>query len=307
MRIQLQAPRDEGAAWHKALAAALPEATIRVWPETFDDADYALVWKPPPELFVRVRPKRAIFNLGAGVEVLIGIPALPADVPVVRLEDAGMATQMAEYVTLAVLSAYREAAAYTMQQRERRWQPRPRLPKSQFVVGILGFGLLGQAVAAALAPFGFPLQGWSATRKDVHDIRSFAGPEELAPFLASTRVLVCFLPSTPVTRDLLDKATLSQLPRGAHLVNVARGGIVVDEDMIALLDEGHLAGATLDVFRDEPVPADHPFWHHARITLTPHVSAVTLVEDSIAQVVDKIRRLERGESVTGVVDRARGY
>ena len=126
-------------------------------------------------------------------------------------------------------------------------------------------------------------------------------------FLASTRVLVCLLPSTPETRDLLDKTTLSQLPRGAHLVNVARGRIVVDEDLVALLDEGHLAGATLDVFRDEPLPAGHPFWHHPRITLTPHTSAVTMVEDSIAQVVDKIERLERAEPVTGIVDRVRGY
>ena len=306
MKIQLQAPRER-AAWQKALADALPEANIGVWPEALDDPDYALVWRPPPELFERVRPKRAIFNLGAGVETLLGVPTLPAGVPVIRLEDAGMAAQMAEYVTLAVLSAYREASAYAAQQREGRWETRLRLLKAQFGVGILGFGVLGQAVAAALAPFGFPLLGWSSTRKEESGVQSFAGRDELAAFLASTRVLVCFLPLTDETRDLLDKATLSRLPRGAHLVNVARGGIVVDEALIALLDEGHLASATLDVFRDEPLPADHPFWRHPRITVTPHVSAVTIVADSIAQVVDKIRRLERGEPVSGVVDRSRGY
>jgi glyoxylate/hydroxypyruvate reductase A len=226
---------------------------------------------------------------------------------VIRLEDAGMATQMAEYVTLAVLCSYRESAAYAEQQRERRWQPRPRLPKAQFGVGILGFGVLGQAVAAALMPFGFPLCGWSGARKEVSGVRSFAGRSELFDFLATARVLVCFLPSTPATRDLLDRSALSRLPRGAHVVNVARGGIVVDDDLIELLDDGHLASATLDVFRDEPLPGDHPFWHHPRITVTPHVSAVTVVEDSIAQVVDKMQRLERGEAVTGVVDRDRGY
>ena len=307
MKIQLQAPRDEGAAWHKALVAALPAATIAAWPDTLPEPDYALVWKPPPELFVRVRPARAIFNLGAGVEVLLAMPSLPAGIPIVRLEDAGMAVQMAEYVTLAVLSAYRETAAYAAQQREGRWQPRPRIAKTEFGVGILGFGVLGQAVAADLARFGFPLSAWSTVRKDVSGVRSFAGQAELFAFLASARVLVCFLPSTRETRDLLDRATLSRLPRGAWLVNVARGPIVVDEDLIALLDEGHLAGATLDVFREEPLPPGHPFWHHPRITLTPHTSAVTQVEDSIAQVVSKIRRLERGEPVTGVVDRARGY
>jgi len=293
--------------WHRALAAALPEAAIAVWPETLDEPDYALVWKPPADLFVRVRPKRAIFNLGAGVEALLSLPSLPRHVPLIRLEDAGMATQMAEYVTLAVLAAYRESAAYAVQQRERRWQPRQRLPKAQFGVGFLGFGVLGQAVAAAILPFGFPLGGWSGERKEVSGVRSFAGRSELFDFLAMARVLVCFLPSTPQTRDLLDKVTLSRLPRGAHLVNVARGGIVVDDDLIDLLDDGHLASATLDVFRDEPLPADHPFWHHPRITITPHVSAITVVEDSIAQVVAKMRRLERGETVTGVVHRARGY
>jgi len=307
LKIQLQAPRDEGAAWQKALAAALPGATIAVWPETSTDPDYALVWKPPPELFARVRPARAIFNLGAGVEVLLSTPSLPEGVPIIRLEDAGMAVQMAEYVTLAVLSAYRETAAYSAQQREGLWQPRPRLAKAEFGVGILGFGVLGQAVATDLARFGFPLSAWSKTRKDVPGVRSFSGQAELFVFLASARVLVCFLPSTRETRDLLNRATLSRLPRGAWLVNVARGPIVVDDDLIALLDEGHLAGATLDVFREEPLPRGHPFWHHPRITLTPHTSAVTVVEDSIAQVVDKIRRLERGEPVTGVVDRARGY
>ena len=306
MKIQLQT-RDESRAWRKALVAALPEATIAVWPETLADPDYALVWKPPPELFARMRPKRAIFNLGAGVEVLLALPELPEGIPVIRLEDAGMAPQMAEYVTLAVLAAYRESAAYAAQQREARWQPRPRLAKAEFGIGILGFGVLGRAVAAALAPFGFPLRAWGATRKDGEGVQTYAGSTELGPFLASARVLVCLLPSTRETRDLLSKATLSQLPRGAHLVNVARGRIVVDEDLIALLDEGHLAGATLDVFRDEPLPASHPFWHHPRITLTPHTSAVTVVEDSIAQIADKIERLERGQPVTGVVDRVRGY
>ena len=138
-------------------------------------------------------------------------------------------------------------------------------------------------------------------------VQSFAGQAELHSFLAASSVLVCLLPSTPATRGLLDHANLSRLPRGAHVVNVARGEIIVDEDLVALLDEGHLASATLDVFRVEPLPAGHPFWHHPRITLTPHISAVTMIDDSIAQVAAKIRRLERGETVTGIVDRARGY
>ena len=307
MKILLQPPRDEGDAWHAALVAALPEASIAVWPDAPAGPDYALVWRPPAELFARVRPAKAIFNLGAGVDALLATATLPEGIPVIRLENAGMAVQMAEYVALAVLSAYREAGVYAAQQREGRWQSRPRLPKTAFGVGILGFGVLGQVVAGALAPFEFPLVAWSATRKTFAGVRTFAGLTGLPAFLAASRVLVCFLPSTAATRGLLGRENLSHLPRGAHVVNVARGDIVVDHDLVALLDEGHLAGATLDVFHHEPLPAGHPFWHHPRITLTPHTSAVTVAADSIAQVAAKIRCLERGQPVTGIVDRVRGY
>jgi glyoxylate/hydroxypyruvate reductase A len=278
-----------------------------VWPDAPASPDYALVWKPPADLFVRARPTRAIFNLGAGVDGLMSVPTLPNDVPLIRLEDAGMAGQMADYVMLAVLRAYRETDAYAAQQRERLWRTRPPIAKSAFGVGFLGFGVLGNVVASALAPLGFPLYAWSRTRKAAPGVVSYAGFAELHEFLAKAQVLVCLLPATADTASLLDRAALQTLPQGAHLVNVARGGIVVDEDLIALLDSGHLAGATLDVFREEPLPRAHPFWHHPRIALTPHVSAVTLVSDSIAQIAAKIRRLERGEPVSGVVDRVRGY
>lgn len=307
MKVLLQFPGSTTGAWHEALSAALPEADIRVWPQACERPDYALVWKPPRELFLHSTPAKAIFNIGAGVEALLACPTLPPGVPVYRLEDAGMAEQMAEYVVLAVLRAYRETDAYAAQQRAARWEQRSRLPKAEFGVGILGMGLLGRAVAAVLAPFGFPLAGWSRERKAVPGVESYAGDAELPAFLARARVLVCLLPSTPATRNRLDRATLARLPHGAHLVNVARGDIVVDADLVALLDEGHLAGATLDVFREEPLPPGHPFWHHPRIVMTPHVSAATLVPDSVAQIVAKIRRLEGGEAAGGAVDRARGY
>jgi glyoxylate/hydroxypyruvate reductase A len=162
-------------------------------------------------------------------------------------------------------------------------------------------------VAAALRPFGFPLAGFSRARKSIPGVESFASDAELPAFLGRARVLVCLLPSTPETRNLLDRSRLALLPRGAHVVNVARGEIVVDADLIELIDEGHLAGATLDVFRVEPLPAGHPFWHHARIVMTPHVSAATLVDASTAQIAARIRRLEQGEPVGGAIDRARGY
>ncbi len=307
MRILLQTANSNADEWRAAFAAALPDADITLWPELPASVDYVAVWKPPAELFAKLPPARAIFNLGAGVDAVLKSPTLPAATPLVRLEDGGMAAQMIDYVTLALLAAYREQRAYARQQREGLWQPRLPLPKAAFGVGLLGMGVLGQAVAAALSPFGFPLAGWSRTRKAVPGVATFAGSSELPAFLARARVLVCLLPSTPDTRDLLDHRRLSALPRGAQIVNVARGDLFVDADLVAALDSGHLAGATLDVFREEPLPAAHPFWRHPAIRMTPHVSAVTLIEESVAQIAGKIRRLEAGQTISGVVDRVRGY
>jgi glyoxylate/hydroxypyruvate reductase A len=291
----------------EAFARALPEARVRHCLDGPDACDFALVWRPPPEMFARLRVRRAVVNLGAGVDAVVGLPTLPGDVPLVRVEDAGMAEQMAEYAMHAVLRAYREFDRYAEAQRAARWQRRPRLPKSSFGVGILGLGTLGRAVAQALLSIGFPVAGWSREPRRVEGVASYAGPGGLPALLAGSHVLICLLPSTPATRGILHRETLRALPAGAYVVNVARGDLVVDADLVALLDEGHLSGAMLDVFREEPLPPDHPFWHHARIALTPHVSAVTLVDETVAQVAAKVRALWRGESVSGVVDRARGY
>ena len=297
---------ENGDAWFAALSRALPEAQIDRWRGAAADADYAVVWKPPRDLLGALGRPKAVFNLGAGVDG-IECSALPSDVPLIRLEDAGMAEQMAEYVCHAVLRRYRELDQYAEQQRSALWRQRRRIDKAAFGIGLLGLGVLGHAVAKALAPFGFPLSGWSRGRKSLPGVIVHSGTAELDAFLGGAQVLICLLPLTRETRGLLDRRRLSRLPRGAYLVNVARGPILVDEDLLALLDEGHLGGAMLDVFHDEPLPASHPFWHHPRITLTPHVSAVTLVDESIAQIAAKIRRLEAGLPVGGVVGRDRGY
>lgn len=303
----LLASASQAVEWQQAFARLLPEARLHVWPQTPDAVDFAIVWKPPDEVFARVRIRRAIFNLGAGVDGLLAVSTLPRDVPIVRLEDAGMAVQMAEYVTLAVLRAYREQDAYAAQQRERRWHQRARLPKADFGIGLLGFGVLGQAVANALRTFAFPLYGWSRSQRTASGVAMFSGRTGLRDMLARSRVLVVLLPSTPDTRGLLDRTALGLLPAGAHLVNVARGSLVVESDLVDRLDAGHLASATLDVFESEPLPPGHRFWHHPKIVLTPHVSAATLVDESAAQVAAKLRAMARNESVTGVVNAQRGY
>lgn len=315
MNLLFCSAAGNGAEWLAALTRALPAARVHACSHLPDqarlsppqDIDYALLWKPPPRLLRDLGSVKAIFNLGAGIDSLAGSEALPAGVPVVRVEDAGMAEQMSEYVVHAVLRQYREFDSYAQAQRAGLWRPLARQQKRAFCVGILGIGVLGTAVAAALLPFGFPLAGWSRTRKNVAGVDSYAGNTELDAFLARCQVLVCLLPLTRETRGLLDRRALLQLPVGAHLVNVARGALIVDDDLLALLDQGRLGGATLDVFQDEPLPAEHPFWHHPRISITPHVSAVTLVEESVAQIAAKITRLEAGLPITGIVDPERDF
>jgi len=307
LKIVLYATSD-AAAWMAAFRRALPEAQIDDW--SFAGAaaaDYAIVWRPPAGALSTLQRAKAIFNLGAGVDAIPDLAGVASHVPLIRLDDAGMAEQMTEYVCHAALRCYREFDAYAEQQRQALWQPQPRVAKREFTIGVLGAGVLGSVVADTLAQWGFTVRTWSRTRKDVAAIASFAGFDELAAFLAATRFLVCLLPLTADTRNLLDRAHLSLLPRGAYVVNVARGALVVDSDLLSLLDEGHLAGAILDVFSDEPLPPAHPFWHHPKVVVTPHISAVTLVEASVQQIAGKIRRLEAGLSVTGVVNRARGY
>ncbi|MCB1988105.1 MAG: glyoxylate/hydroxypyruvate reductase A [Burkholderiaceae bacterium] len=292
--------------WLQGLQAALPGAAVSVWQPGAPAADYAVVWAPPQQFLDEQRALKALFNIGAGVDALLQLK-LPPHALVVRLDDAGMAVQMAEYVCHAVIRHFREFDACEAAMRAGQWAFRkPRL-RQDFPVGVMGLGVLGARVAKALAHFDFPVNGWSRSPKALDGVRTFSGAAGMSDFLAASRVLVNLLPLTPETENILNRASLSRLQAGGHVINVARGAHLVDADLIALLDSGHLAGATLDVFRTEPLPAGHPFWSHPRITLTPHTSARTLRDESIAQMVGKIGALERGEAIAGIVDPVRGY
>ena len=292
--------------WLEGLSAALPGATVSVWQTGAPQADHAVVWSPPQQFLDEQPGLKALFNIGAGVDALLRL-TLPAGAKVVRLDDAGMSVQMAEYVCHAVIRHFREFDRYEADMDAGRWSFRkPRL-RADFPVGVMGLGVLGERVARTLRQFEFPVHGWSRSARTVEGVQCHAGVEGFDGFLRSCRVLVNLLPLTPDTRDILDRRTLGHLQPDGYLINVARGAHLVDEDLIALLDEGHLAGATLDVFRTEPLPAEHGFWKHPKITLTPHTSARTLRDESIAQIAGKILALERGEPVAGVVDPVRGY
>jgi glyoxylate/hydroxypyruvate reductase len=292
--------------WLAGLRTALPQADVSLWQPGAPSADYAVVWAPPQQFIDEQTGLRALFNIGAGVDALLKL-RLPPELRVVRLDDAGMSVQMAEFVCHAVIRHFREFAGYEADARQGKWSYRKPRSRADFAVGVMGLGVLGERVARALQVFEFPVNGWSRSPKSIPGVRGFQGAGEFDDFLHATRVLVNLLPLTPQTQDIMNRATLAKLQPGGYLINVARGGHLVDADLLALLDSGHLSGATLDVFRTEPLPAAHAFWTHPNITITPHTSARTLREESIAQIVGKIEALARGERVAGVVDHALGY
>jgi glyoxylate/hydroxypyruvate reductase len=299
---------EDNAFWLAGLRAALPQAAFRLWlPGDDAPADYALVWSPPAEMLAGRTDLKAIFNLGAGVDKLLQQQTLPANVPVLRLEDAGMAVQMAEYAVHALLRYFRRFDEYEQQAQQRQWQYLPANHKRDFPVGIMGLGAMGTRVAQAVQHFGFPVRGWSRNRKTLAGVHCFSGQASLDDFLHDLRVLICVLPLTPETENLLDAKVLDQLAYGAYLINIGRGQHLVEADLLAALDSGKIAGATLDVFREEPLPASHPFWSHPKLTITPHMAGETLRDDTIRQVVEKLRAFERGEPVSGIVNRQTGY
>jgi glyoxylate/hydroxypyruvate reductase A len=298
--------------WRNALARELPDAEVIIWSDAeTGEADYAIAWAaPPPEFFARQSRLRALFSTGAGVEKLLASAFMPADLPVIRLEDAGMGGQMATYCVGAALNWVRQRDEYAEQQRRRLWQPLAREDLADWPIGIFGLGVLGRQVADAFAALGFPVNGYARSAHALPGIRCFAesgGEAGFSAFLGSTRVLIIMAPLTPQTRDRFDRSELAQLASRSYVINVARGELLVDDALLSLLDSGHLAGAALDVFRQEPLPPDHRFWTHPRIRMTPHVSAITVIAPSARQVAEKIRALERGEAVSGLVDRVRGY
>lgn len=295
--------------WLGGFQAAFPEAVIEEWRPGAAPADYAVVWAPPQQLFDEQTALKGVFNIGAGVDALAKL-RIPASVPVVRLDDAGMSVQMAEYVCHAVIRHFREFDGYAADVASGKWSYRKPRSRSDYPVGVMGLGILGERVSRVLTQFEFPVVGWSRSAKAVEGVTCFSGADGLNEFLKATRILVCLLPLTPETENILNRDTLSRLLQGGYVVNVARGGHLVDEDLISLIDSGQLAGATLDVFRIEPLPAAHPFWKHPKITVTPHTSARTLRDESIAQIAGKIRALEGGaaiDSLAGVVDLKKGY
>ncbi len=300
---------DAPGPWRDAFALELPEMEFRVWPDVGEPArvTYALVWRPPPGLLASLPNLKAILSLGAGVDHVLLDPLLPEGVPVVRMVDAGLAAQMSEYALYGVLHFHRSMQRYAEQQRRAQWRQVPAVSASQRVVGIMGLGVLGSDFARKVVPLGFKVLGWSRTPKSLPGVTTFHGREGLGSFLGQTEILSNFLPLTAETAGILSAATFARLPPGACIINLARGAHLDEHELLAALDQGHLGGAMLDVFQREPLPPEHPFWHHPRVVITPHVAAQAIADLMVAQVIDNIRRVERGQPPLGLVNRGRGY
>lgn len=309
MALIFYSESDRFDAWRDALHAAVPDLEIRPWDDPGDPAEieFALVWLPPQGALRQFPNLKAILNLGAGVDALLKDPTLPEGVPVVRMVDDDLATCMAEYVLLHVLRYHREQPALDAQQRAHDWRMIASPAAVHRRVGILGLGAMGGEAARLLVGAGFDVAGWSRRPKDLPGVQSFHGEDGRAAFLARSEILVCLLPLTPETEGILDRDLFHALPAGAYLINAGRGGHQVEDDILAALDSGQLAGATLDVFREEPLPAGSPFWDHPKVTVTPHNASITNPQSAVRHVCESIRRVRAGEPLRNVVDPDLGY
>lgn len=309
MALLFKSQTDRVQLWREAFAKLDPSLDFREWPEVGDPAEieFALVWHPIKGDLKRYPNLQAIFSLGAGIEHIFSDPELPKHVPVVRMVDHGLTRGMTEYVLMHVLRYHRRVPELEAQQRAGVWNDLDYPPAWERRVGVMGLGALGGDAARTIARFEFRTAGWSRRRKDIEGVECFHGDEGLGPFLARTDILVNLLPLTSATENILNRETFAQVPRGAVLINTARGRHVVEEDLLEALDSGQIASAALDVFREEPLPKGHPFWAHPKVWISPHVASVTQPSTAAKGVLESIRRVKAGLPLQHVVDWEEGY
>jgi glyoxylate/hydroxypyruvate reductase A len=300
---------DQQSHYFDLLTAALPDCSIACWPQDMnaEAVTHVVAWKPPVNFFSRFPNLQVIFTLGAGVDKFLQRDDIPEHVTIIRLTDAGMAQQMTEYALYGLLHFQRKMDIYRHQQQAQHWQPQPTRLAKDTRVTVLGLGHLGVHVAQTLANFGYPVQGWSRSPRDIPNIHCVHGYDMLDEILPHSDVLFCLLPATDDTHHLLNAQRLALLPANAAIINAGRGALIDEQALLSLLDQQHLRFALLDVFETEPLPDSHPFWSHPSVIITPHVAADTIPEEAVSQIVSKMQALANGQAITGIVDRLRGY
>jgi glyoxylate/hydroxypyruvate reductase A len=297
--------------WRALFAQYAPHLDVRWWADPTvrpEDVHYVLCWEPEHGILAAMPNLRLICSSAAGVDHITADPGAPLHIPLVRMGSNETAQRMGEFVALSALSLLRDMKRIVTAQAKREWDnfDVPRCaPETR--AGIMGLGNLGTRSAEMLRDLGFVTAGWSASRKSIAGVQSFAGAAEMEAFLARTDIVVCLLPDTPATRGILNARTLGLLPPGAGLVNVARGTHVVTEDLVAALDSGHLCGAILDVFEREPLPADSPLWTHPKIIIAPHLASLASKRARVQYVAEVLAAFERGEPLPNLYSPERGY
>ncbi|MDA1099770.1 MAG: glyoxylate/hydroxypyruvate reductase A [Proteobacteria bacterium] len=309
MAILFHSPWDNADQWLAALRMALPDDEIRVWPAVGapEEIDFAMVWQIPHGVLAGFPNLLAIASLGAGVDALVADPDLPRHVPITRLLDPLMADRMAEYVCAAVLHHHLGLDVYAEQQGREQWRRQPARDARDRSVALLGLGQMGQRCAHRLGGLGFNLLGWSRRARKIDGVRCSHGPDRLHRLLAMADIAVVLLPLTAQTTNLMDQAAFDLMRRGSYLINCSRGEIVVEDELIAALDDGRLAGATLDAFRVEPLAAGHPLWRHARVRVTPHIASLSAPATAALILADQVRRARTGQPQQDLVDVRHGY
>jgi glyoxylate/hydroxypyruvate reductase A len=308
MALLYKADPVRGQHWQALFAEHAPDIEWRAWPDIGnpEEVEYLAAWQAPDDLEQVLPNLKVLFALSAGVDQL-DLSRLPSELPVVRLLDPGITRGMCEYASWAVLSLHRDMLRYRQQQSARCWQAHLLQPAQKRRVGVMGLGAQAQQILATLAPLGFALSGWARSAHEIAGVECHAGSEQLPAFLSGCDILLCVLPLTEQTQGILDRRLFAHLPRGAALINMGRGGHLVEADLLEALDSGQLSGAVLDVLQEEPAPAEHPFWQHPQIVLTPHIAAMTQPASAFGVLLENIRRFERGEPMVGEVDRHKGY
>ncbi|MBT3535930.1 MAG: glyoxylate/hydroxypyruvate reductase A [Rhodospirillaceae bacterium] len=307
--ILMASHQDPVDLWREALAKEMPELEFRAHPDAGDpaDVDYALVYWPPHGLIASLPNVKAVLSAAAGCDHILADPDLPPDLPIVRMVDDYLAAMMAEYAIYGVLHFHRDMHYYRQEQLASRWSRGWPLYTPDTAVGILGLGAIGGDCAAKLGALGFQVHGWSRGPKTMAGVSCHHGAEGLLEMAAQCRYLVCVLPLTDETRGIINGDLVSAMPRGGYVINIARGGHQVDEDLLAALDSGQLGGVFLDVFNEEPLPSIHPLWLHDKVWMTPHVAGELMPRSCAKSVAANIRRIEAGEPVPDLFDKTRGY
>ncbi|VAW11234.1 D-3-phosphoglycerate dehydrogenase [hydrothermal vent metagenome] len=295
--------------WKEALMAIAPEIPVYGYMEEHpaDEINVALVWKHPKGILKKYPNLKYIASNGAGVDFIFEDTSISDKLPITRVVDIMLASDMSEYVIAVIFSYLKNLNQYKADQLKGVWRPTDYHRIADFTVGVLGLGALGAVLAKDLVHFGFKTQGWSNSKKSFENVKTFSGKGELSQFLSSTQILVCLLPLTKKTSGVLNKELFKQLPKGAYIINVARGGHLVDTDLLEILDTGHLSGACLDVFHQEPLPADHSFWNHEKINITPHYASVSDTAEVVPQIIENYKRMRKGEPLLNLVSRVKGY